>query len=54
MDLLCLDFMKLDPSENGKENVLAMMDAISKYSVAEVTLNQKAKMVVKTLVDQVV
>ena len=52
MDLLCLDFMKLDPSMNGKENVLVMMDTFSKFSVAVVTPNHKAKTVVKALVDK--
>ena len=33
MDLLLVDFMKLDPSKNGKENVLVMTDAFSKFCV---------------------
>ena len=49
MDLLLIDFMKLDPSKNGKENVL---DAFSKFCVAVVTPNQKAKMVAKALIDK--
>ena len=48
MDLLLIDFMKLDPSKNGKENVLVMTDAFSKFCVAAVTPNQKAKMVAQT------
>ena len=40
MDLLCIDFMKVDPSKDGKENVLVMTDAFSKFSVAVVTPNQ--------------
>ena len=32
MDMLCIDFRKMDPSKNGKENVLVMMDAFSKLS----------------------
>ena len=43
MDLLLIDFMKLDPSKNGKENVLVMMDAFSKFCIAVVTPNHKAK-----------
>ena len=39
MDLLCIDFMKVDPSKDGKENVLLMTDAFSKFSVAVVTPN---------------
>ena len=30
MDLLCIDFMKMDPSKDGKENVLVMTDAFSR------------------------
>ena len=52
MDLLCIDFMKVDPSKDGKENVLVMTDAFSKFSVAVVTTNQQAKTVAKALVDK--
>ena len=52
MDLLLIDFMKLDPSKNGKENVLVMTDAFSKFCVAVITPNQKAKMVAKALIDK--
>ena len=52
MDLLLIDFMKLDPSRNGKENVLVMTDAFSKFCVAVITPNQKAKMVAKALIDK--
>ena len=52
MDLLLIDFMKLDPSKTGKENVLVMMDAFSKFCVAVVTPNQKAKMDAKALIDK--
>ena len=41
LDLLCLDFTKVDPSKTGKGNVLVMTDAFSKFSVAVVTPNQK-------------
>ena len=45
MDLLCIDFMKVDPSKDGKENVLVMTDAFSKCSVAVVMPNQQVKTV---------
>ena len=48
LDLLCLDFTKVDPSKTGKENVLVMTDAFSKFSVAVVTPNQKALTVAKS------
>ena len=52
LDLLCLDFAKIDPSRTGKENVLVMTDAFSKFSVAVTTPNQRALTVAKTLVDK--
>ena len=52
MDLLCIDFMKVDPSKDGKENVLVMTDVFLKFSVAVVTSNQQAKTVAKALVDK--
>ena len=52
MDLLCLDFTKIDPSRTGKENVLIMTDTFSKFSVAVVTPNQRALTVAKVLVDK--
>ena len=52
LDLLCLDFTKIDPSKTGKENVLVMTDAFSKLSVTVVTPNQKALTVAKALVEK--
>ena len=52
MDLLCIDFMKVDPSKRWKENVLVMTNAFSKFSVAVVMPNQQAKAVAKALVDK--
>ena len=52
MNLLCLDFTKINPSRTGKENVLVITDAFSKFSVAVVTPNQKALIVAKVLVDK--
>ena len=52
MDLLCLDFTKIDPSRTGKENVLIMTEAFSKFSVTVVTPNQRALTVAKVLVDK--
>ena len=51
-DLLCLDFMKEDPGKNRKENIIVMMDASSKFSVAVMTPNHKAKTIEKALVDK--
>ena len=52
MDLLCIDFMKVDLSKGRKENVLVMMGAFSKFSVAVVMPNQQEKTVAKALVDK--
>ena len=52
MDLLCTDFMKVDLSKDGKENVLVMTNTFSKFSVAVVTPNQQVNTVAKTLVDK--
>ena len=46
LDLLCIDFTKVNPSRNGKENVLVMTDAFTKLSQTVVTPNQKALTVV--------
>ena len=34
LDLLCIDFTKVDPSQTGKENVLVMTDAFTKFTQA--------------------
>ena len=41
MELLCIDFLKVDPAHDGKENVLVLTDAFSKFSQAFVTPNLK-------------
>ena len=52
LELLCIDFTKVDPSKSGKENILVLKDAFSKFSQAFVTNNQKALTVAKILVDK--
>ena len=52
LDLLCVDFTIMDPSRDGKENVLVLTDAFSKFSQAFVTPNQKALTVAKIIVDK--
>ena len=52
MDIFCIDLMKVDPSKDGKENVLVMTDAFSKFSVAVVMSNQQVKIVAQVLVDK--
>ena len=52
LELLCIDFTKVDVSKGGKENILVLMDAFSKYSQAFVTSNQKSLTVTKLLVEK--
>ena len=52
MDLVCIDFTKVDPSKDGKENILVLTDAFTKFSQAFVTPNQKVITVAKILVDK--
>ena len=39
MDLLCIDFTKIDPSKDGKGNILVLTDAFTKFNQAFVTPN---------------
>ena len=52
LDLVCLDVTKIDPSKTGKENVLVITDAFTKFSIAVCTPNQTAKTVAKVLVEK--
>ena len=52
LELLCIDFTKADIVKGGKENILVLTDAFSKYSQAFVTNNQKSLTVAKILVEK--
>ena len=52
MDLLCIDFTKVDPVKSSKENILVLTDAFTKFSQVFVTPNQKALTMAKILVDK--
>ena len=52
MDLVCIDFTKVDPSKDGKENILVLTDAFIKFSQVFVTPNQKVITITKILVDK--
>ena len=49
---MCIDFTKVDPSKDSKENILVLTDTFTKFSQAFVTPNQKAITVAKILVDK--
>ena len=34
MDLVCIDFTKVDPSKDSKENILVLTDTFTKFSQA--------------------
>ena len=52
MDLLCIDFLQDDPSRDGKENILVLTDAFTKFSQAFAINNQKALTITKILVEK--
>ena len=52
MDLMCVALTKVDPSKDGKENVLVLTDTFNKFSQAFVTPNQKVITIAKILVDK--
>ena len=52
MDLVCVDFTKVDSLKDGKENILVLTDAFSKFSQAFVTPNQKVITIANILVDK--
>ena len=52
MDLMCIDFTKENPSKDGKENILVLTDAFTKFSQVFVTPNQKVITIAKILVDK--
>ena len=54
LDLLCIDFLKVDPSRDSKENILVLTDALTKFSQAFITNNQKALTITKILVEKYV
>lgn len=49
LQLVTIDFTKMDPAQDGTENVLIITDVYSKFTVAEPTKDQKAKTVAKVL-----
>ena len=54
MDLLCIDFTKVDPSKSSKENILVLTNTFTKFSQAFITPNQKVLTIGKNIGGQVV
>ena len=52
MDIMCINFTKVDPSKDGEENILVLTDTFTKFSQVFVTPNQKAITIAKILVDK--
>ena len=52
LDLLHVNFTKVDPSKDGKENILVLTDAFTKFSQWFILPNQKAITIAKILVDK--
>ena len=52
LDMLCIEILKIDPSRDGKENILVLTDAFTKLKQAFITNNQKALTITKILVNK--
>ena len=49
LELVCIDYLKLERSKGGYENILVITDHFTKYAQAFPTLDQKAETVAKVL-----
>lgn len=52
MDLVCIDFLSVEPDSKGMSNVLVVTDHFTRYAQAFPTKNQKAQTVAEILVDK--
>lgn len=52
MDLVCIDFLSMEPDSAGISNVLVVTDHFTRYAQAFPSRNQKAQTVAKILVDK--
>lgn len=51
LELLCVDFLSLEPDSSGTKDILVITDHFTKFAVAIPTPNQKAQTVAKCLWD---
>ncbi len=51
LELVCMDFLSLEPDRSNTKDILVITDFFTKYAVAIPTPNQKARTVAKTLWD---
>lgn len=52
MDLVCIDFLSLEPDSKGISNILVVTDHFTRYAQAFPSRNQTARSVAKILVDK--
>ena len=52
LELLCMDFLSLEPDTSNTKDILVLTDHFTKFAVAMPTANQKAKTVAKCLWEQ--
>ncbi|XP_052469911.1 uncharacterized protein LOC128026690 [Carassius gibelio] len=52
MDLVCIDFLSLEPDSKGISNILVVTDHFTRYTQAFPSRNQTARTVAKILVDK--
>lgn len=49
LELVCMDFLSVDPNSSNNKDILVLMDHFMKYYVAVPTCNQKAQTVAKCI-----